>query len=272
MLVGLVGNARQIIGPRSTLREVVHGLALNTSLQWLIDVGDSASYAGAGQTVTDLSGNSISWVFGDSSGDATSDPSFSGVAGRQSSSEYLLGAVGYPTYERLTTAAATWSNTAHKDSAVYTYAGWHYTIDSAGLGSDYIYSADPVVSAPRIQLSSRSSGGGADEDKLTLIQYNGTTYQYVALSSGVIPYAQWCFLAASYTESTGAWTVQINATQTSGTQAYVSPSSVTATTRARINMASDPGGRFGGGAWWSRALSATELTSLYNNTKAKFGL
>lgn len=263
MLAAFVPAPLQVLPTR--MIDSIKRLGLQTSLQFCIDAGDVASYSGSGQTVQDMSDQNHDFTFGPTTGTEATDPTFIGVAGRQSSGEYWLGTIA--TRKMLVTPRGTWSD-VHKNGSAFTAAFWHY---HSGNGSGVFSTLEPsdpsqVGIAIGTFVGPPAGVWGMDVYSLTDI----TTYN----SDLVIPTGQANFLAISLNEATGAYVIQTNGTTKTGTQAYTSTTEVASGQDVWVlpsSSASTAAGRLYNACFWTRALSATELLNLYNATKAKFG-
>lgn len=247
-------------------------LGLTSGLKLCLDAGDENSYT-SGQKWLDVSGGGYDFYRGAGSSSEGSDPTFNGSVGGQSSSEYWSFDGGdYFTYD---TSNETWMENFHKNNAVITIAAWVYM---ASIGNLQVIFGNNLTDA--------LIGFGFCVNSTGLLRYVVTeghagTPSFVDGSLSV-PTGQWSFVGLSLTEATGAGgaVFQVNGTQETVSSTYSSPSSSSATFTTAIGIAADPpplyirnGGRVADlSVWEGVALTAAELTSLYNATKGKFGL
>lgn len=253
------------------LIDQITALGLTSGLQLCLDAGDATSYT-SGQTWTDRSGNGNSFFRGTTSASQATDPTFNGVAGGASSSEYWSFDGGDYFRE---TAGHTFANGWHKNNAALTLVGYLYPVGSAA--QQFIFSDDVFTGSSAAGINFYQDA----EDQLHLFVANdsGSTVLNVE-TPGPFNLNAWNFFAAALDESVGTngGTLQINADQHSFTSTYSSPSAsdpddpltIGAAGSAEVPMAS--GSRLNSLAAWNRRLSTTELNDLYNATKSKFGL
>jgi hypothetical protein len=253
----------------------VQDLGLTSGLRLCLDAGDVNSYTGTGQKWLDTSGNGYDFFRGTTSSSQSSDPTFNGTAGGQSSSEYWSFDGGdFFTYD---SANETWMNNLHKDNAVLSIAGWVW-IASTG-------EQQPILATA---LSTADRGAALFINSTGLLRWGVVTGGGTGTAASVIGGLSvgtggWHFVGITLTEATGSngATMQVDGTQESLTSTYSSPSSSSATYTMTIGRAEVPEGalhfRSGGrianvAAWEGAALTGQNLTALYNLTKSKFGL
>ncbi len=268
MLPGIAGNAGASgLTPRSTLREIVHALGLQARIKVILDAGDKASYSGSGNTWTDLSGNGYDFVRAFTA-PAVAGPTFSGTAGNQSSSENWTASTYY-SYLEYETSNATWMNAVHKNNGKFTGAGW-FDLTSA----DTFALVDTSGGNPAsIGFAWGSHLIGAPTTTLEFVCHNGTGSLAGSASSGLVPTTTgFTFLAVAVDEAAGTWVMQSGATQASGAISYTSPSASNSTLKLSTTCGarSAGSGQLGELAMADVALTAAELTSLYNATKGRF--
>lgn len=257
----------------TTMIDVIRHLGAESLLRVCYDAGDENSWPGSGQYWKDVSGNGVDAINGTSVGDANRDFAFNGVVGRQSSGESW----------RNNTASfriplQSWMHAFHKNDAQLSIAGWakgsnkgtyaFNTIDAGGL--------DGGPAGPGVGFSAGTGASGSTLYAPTFNAFNDSFSVIGAISSTLIPPSgSWLFTALSFNETSGAWTVQLNGTQQSGTTTYSSPSSSDATKNGEIYVTSSGTGgtlEVNTVAIWSRALAAADLMSIYEATRTKFGL
>lgn len=252
-----------------TMQAAIDRLGLTSGLKLCLDASDINSYSGSGQSWLDTSGNGYDFLRGSTSASQATDPTFNGVAGAQSSSEYWAFDGGdYFTYD---TTNETWMQNIHKDSALFTLAGYSYmaAVSTALAGTDDLTAG---IACWQLVISSGQ--------KLLFRPFqNGGSAAASIASTANIPLSQWVFWALSVNEAAGTGTIQLNGTQESPSTTYASPgttNSGAAMKLAALGTGSSPaasGSRFASFmAWEGAALSAAQLSSLYEVTKGKFGL
>ena len=127
MVLRVIGNVEFNSIPvvtTPTLIEAITTAGLTANLQLALDAGDSNSYSGSGQKWLDTSVNGYDFFRGATSSPDADDPTFNGVAGELSSSEYWLfdGSQTF-TYD---SANETFMDDFHQDGAIGSMVGWIY--------------------------------------------------------------------------------------------------------------------------------------------------
>lgn len=261
----------------TTMIDVIRHLGLTSGLKLCLDAGDVSSYSGSGQIWNDLSGGNYFFTRGANTNASSDDPTFNGVAGRQSASEYWSFDGGDAFFYNTTNPG--WIENLHKDNAIWSLATWfYYVAGGANTFSPIFLTADSGADVGFLFAVDH------DNNLSFFIVNNGVNitspFALTASFNAVVTQNAWNFLAWSYTESTGAVNARVNGETGGGTiGSYTSPSSGSATLTARIGLASSAVGKFPSGArlnslamWEGAAITADQKTALYNATKAKFGL
>jgi hypothetical protein len=258
--------------PPGTALSAVQRLGLTNGLKLCLDAGDINSYSGSGQVWSDTSGNAYHFNRGTGSGSDSADPTFNGTAGRQSSAEYWSFDGG--DYFTLGQSNPTWVNNLHKNDALFSIAGWIWI---ASTGSQQGILATSIVTD--------QVGAGFYVSSTGLLRWSvvrGTAEAEAFLIGGLsVATAGWHFVGISLNEAAGSngAIMQVDGTQESLTSTYSSPSSSNASNTIKVGRAdstlSENNFRSGGRipnieAWEGVALSAQNLTDLYNATKGKF--
>lgn len=263
-----------MVAASTRMIDVIGSLGLTSGLKLCLDAGDENSYS-SGQKWLDTSGGGYDFFRGTSSSSEATDPTFNGTPGGKSQSEYWSFDGGdFFTYD---SANETWMQNIHKNNAIFSIVGWIY-LASTG--------AQQVIFGNTLYLN--RVGFGAYANSTGLLSFgvengSGTIPAYVQNSSA-IPTGQWSFVAISFNEATGSngALFQMNDTQQLFSSTYTSPSSLSATNV--VNIGRDPdsstpdyyirnGGRVANlSVWEGVALSDTQLSSIYDATKATFGL
>jgi len=262
-------------GSASNLKfiDVLTSLGLTTNLKLCLDAGDAASYSGSGQVWADTSGGGYDFNRGTGSGSDSADPTFNGVAGNQSSSEYF----GYDggDYFTLGQTNPSWANSFHKAGAKLTIAGVFYWSSMDNINKNSLIGDD---GASGVGFSFGSSGSLLRHVSVGIAV--GVTFVYTKISSGACNDNSWNFYALSMDMDTGVVIFSINGANEAYTSQSFSgtPSSSAAAYALRIGDLGDgsnienTGNRVGEVAMWDRALSQTELTALFNTIRGRFGI
>jgi hypothetical protein len=250
----------------------IQRLELTSGLKLCLDASDINSYSGAGQSWLDTSGNGYDFFRGTTSAAQATDPTFNGVAGGQSSSEYWSFDGGdFFTYD---TSNETWMNNLHKNSAIFSIIAW---LRPASFSDDHVLFTT---------LGSTATDTGAmiyvgESAFPFLFIANGGSEVLLESSPTALTSGAWNFVGISLNEATGAAGIQWNANGTAATDTstYTSPSASNASITANIGGLSGLGGIFPNGSrlamlamWEGVALTAQNLTDFYSLTKSKFGL
>jgi hypothetical protein len=277
MLPGMFGAVGGL-DATSSLREVIHALGLTSNLKVLLDAGDSASYDGSSQTWTDLSGGGYSFFRGSTSSSQSVDPTFSGTSGGRSSSEYF--SLDGGDYFTLNQSNPSWVNDMHQSGATFTIAEW---IRPGSISSTNYYgflgdgtSASPTTGFA-FGLNATDAGGGAGA---IVGQINASSSSvWFKYSTATASGSAWNFLAISLNMSSGTVIFQINGTQesTSGQSFSGTPSTGSAAATLQIGATGsgtypDNAERYGQVAIWSSALTAAQLSALFQATRGKYGI
>lgn len=263
------------------LIDTITSLGLTSSLQLCLDAGDANSYT-SGQIWSDVSGNSNHFYRGSGSGSESNDPTFNGVAGRQSSAEYFSSDGGDAFWNTATHSfPANW----HKDNATLTAAFFLFIPNGSTEAVNIlcnIYDADDR--GVSVVLSPSSSKMG-----IQMARGVGPSLQtFLTSDSGYIVTNQWMFVSLSFSEGSGQSFVNVNgvvhtlssdtysspssSAPTKGTAIWSTPNTTNNGTDTDTGFLPDNGSRIAEVMAWNRALSQAELASLYAARKSKFGL
>lgn len=254
----------------TTMADVIKHLGVQSGIQLVVDAGDASCYPGSGQVVTDRSGNGTSMQFGSTTGSDADDPGFAGVAGRQSAGEYFTTTVSGSTWGFIKVPSPpAFYATMGKQNALFTFAGWVYNDAHDPTFGDPIFQVGRSTEAG-ISLGFASSSGS---NAWSLNHFaNGGAYSSSFFSGFTSTDDAWMFLALAFDEASGSVLVQKNSSQQSGSYTYsASPSENPSEVSLQMAAASGSVGRVNSAAVWNRKLTASEITSLYNATKTKFG-
>ena len=249
---------------KRSFKESIGSLGLGSNLILCLDAGASSSYDGTSQIWTDLSGNNADFYRGASAASETSDPTFVGTAGGLSSSEYF----SFDGNDYFTEKTAGWGDDVfHTDGATFTILTFVY-LSNVGASQSIFHNYNPgggtafnLTSTGKIQFKVTTSAS-------LIAQVNST----IGLTAN-----QWSMLAISVNESsTTGGTFFINGATQTFNPTYTAPNTVPSTAPARIGSHADAGSQFlvnntriAGLMAWGRALSTAELTSLYQDVKAR---
>jgi hypothetical protein len=260
-----------------TMLAAIERVGVTSDLKLCLDAGDLNSYSGAGQSWLDTSGNGHDFFRGTTSASQSTDPTFNGTAGRQSSSEYWSYDGGdFFTYD---TTNETWMQNIHKNNALFTIAAWIFVADSSQFQGILGTSGN---SNSNVGFFFQAGSTSAPSTNLSFGVQSGSALSLGISKSGV-PTGSWCFVAFSLNEATGAYTMQINDSQDAGTEIYSSPSSSSASFTFMIGGNGGPsapnvrlmasGSRIANlSAWEGVSLTASHLDSIFQVTRGKFGI
>lgn len=277
MLPGMTGMMTGVSSAASgnDLLSIIQSLSLTTNLQLCLDAGDSASYSGSGQTWNDRSGGGYNFYRGADGSAGGTDPTFNGTPGALSSSNYW--SYNGSQYFTLAQSNPAWVNNIHKAGAVYTIAQWVYLNGISSLSQNFACIGDSQVSPTEDGIGFLFASSIVTLLKMNL--YLGSTiYNKDTTTSSTNN--TWNFIAVSVNISTGVVTFNLNGTaETYTSQTYQSPFSVSASATLQIGAAGNgtfpehSGNRVAEVAMWGgTALSSANLISLYNATRARFGV
>lgn len=256
-----------------TMQSAIERLGLTSGLKLCLDASDINSYSGSGQSWLDTSGNGYDFFRGTTSASQATDPTFNGVAGAQSSSEYWSFDGGdYFTYD---SANETWMNNLHKNNATFTIAMWFRLASlpgsSQGLAGAYAATSPPTDIGWEVNVGSASLFG--------FTAYSGGAVARSVFTTGAVSAAQWLFGVISVDEAAGTGFVQVNSTQEAKTTTYTSPSASNANATMRIGDGGDgaapiaSGGRIASTAVWEGiSITTAQALTLFEATRAKFGV
>jgi hypothetical protein len=274
----MIGLVPQIIDAYpSALIDAIQRAGLQSGVQLALDAGDSRSYDGSSQTWLDLSGNSHDFYLGVGATVTANNPTFTGVAGRQTVADYFLFDGG--DWFVKTTANDAFLNSLHKNNAEFTLIQWVYADVNGSTDACGLVATVSDVSAG-IQISNRTATSSGLVWRLNVWDdINGSPIRVIDSTIAMTNLA-WNMVAISFTESTGAglWRINGNEEAIAGAT-YPSPASSDASgvaIGALVNTATPaviaaPDCRISALAMWNRALTSAELLRLYDVTRTKFG-
>jgi hypothetical protein len=256
-----------------SLYDIIDGLGLTTNLNLCLDAGDSASYDPGVQTDKwlDTSGGGYDFFRGSSTGSDAADPTFNGSAGGLSSSEYFSFDGGdWFTYD---SAVESWMQRLSRDGALWSAV----VVVSSPAGT-----TTPIIfgtKAPNLT----SAGMDCIMDSVELLRIrcaNGTTNSNTFTSTAVIGTNTWKVIGLSLDESVGSGGLlaNFNGSAESGTSTYATPSTsgespMVIGARGAGTLPFYSGTRLACLAIWEgTALTAQNLTDIYDAIKGRFGL
>jgi hypothetical protein len=264
--IGILASAG---GSDPRLMSIIQNLGLAANLKLCLDAGDSASYPGSGQTWADRSGQAVDFYRGLGSGSESTDPTFNGVAGRLSSSEYWSFDGVDDRFRIASGANPAWLETFHKDGATFTsmFAFLPTTANTEKLFWD--------SGADQIGIALRQAAGSIQT------RVDNSSPALLHTSSGTLNNGAWNIFGVSISENAGAsgGIDFINGSSATFNPAYSSPSSSSSTTAIVMGGQSGPGAhpiaatsRLGWAAVWDIALTAAQMQVIFEQTRGRFGI
>jgi hypothetical protein len=248
-------------------------LSLTGDCEVCLDAGDSTSYPGSGTKWLDISGNGHDFFLGAAASVDGDEPTFNGVSGGLSSSEYFTYDGSNDMFQYDTTVPA-FAQSWHKNNADFTIIFWHY-FDSANAG----------------QIICTFTGSGHTNTGMTIQAGGYQSHQFVCANGTSSPplnfiadtpplggaYAGWRMTGLSLDEAAGAggsfWVEndqyhQYSASDTfDGT--YTAPDAGACDGELMLGIP-DSGRKTAGVMFFSSSLTKAEMDSIYNQTKTRF--
>jgi hypothetical protein len=272
-----------MVGARGTsLINTLKNLDLTTNLQVCLDAGDLNSWPGSGQVWKDLSGNGNDFNLGSSSSSDSADPTFNGVAGRKSTADYF----SYDGGDRFTLAAASppsWQSGMHKAGGKFTILQWAYVGNLTGLApSQTGFGCGDAAnsSGPTDYIAFTNSA--TTQNALSIAVTNGANAGVVnAKSTLLVTNNAWQMISVAIDVDTRAILFGINeTTETVASVGSASPSSADSHASLVLGAISGNGDapvpingcRIAATAIYTSALSASNLTSIFNASRDRFGV
>lgn len=263
--------------PPGTMLSAIQRLGLASGLKLCLDAGDINSVASGSQAKwLDTSGNGYDFFRGTDASSQSSDPTYNGTPGAQSSAEYYsFDGADYFTYD---SANETWMNNIHKDGATWAFAVWLYVASLPGSAAVLFGNDDSTATNVGVSVFIRAAG----TLRVAVANANGLASGALVLtSSATVNTNAWNFLACQIDESAGTGFLQVNETQEDQTTTYTSPSGSNATRTLEIGRdgTGSPGGtlpnsyRMASFSMWEATVpTKSQVLSLQGVTKVKFGL
>lgn len=264
-----------------SLYNIINGLGLTTNLKLCLDAGDSASYNASVQTAKwlDTSGNGYDFFRGTSTAGDGAEPTFNGTTGGLSSNEYWSFDGGDCfLYD---TTPETWMNNLHKDGAIFSVISIIYKGLSAVNYRTLTTSSTTGGTTQRgVRLLHSASTGTAGAPQVAV---RGDSANALSIQGSVTtPENSWSVVGFSINENGGSnnFILKVNGnTEETFTVSYATPSSNDVIAAAigsfadGITQMLPSSTKFGCLAVWEgTALTATNLTDIYNGIKGRFGL
>jgi hypothetical protein len=247
--------------PNKSFRAIIDDLGLSTGLQLCLDAGDIASYPGSGQTWTDRSSSSSHFLVGATAGAEASDPTFNGIAGNLTESEFWS-FDGGDWFTVATAANPAWIESFHKAGARFTVIAWVFIPVISAFYPIFGNNQDDLLQVG-VNFWFRTTNEikmGVNDGSGVEAWSHATTEQITATG--------WHFAAFSVSDgATGFF--QLDGVQESAAVAFATPSAASASFRTEIGSSGgssstfDNNTRLGSFMMWNRALSAAEMMSLY---------
>ncbi len=238
-----------------------------------VDAGEAASYAGSGQTWADLSGSGNDFHLGADGSATSTDPAFSGTAGKLSGSEKWT--FDGTKYFRLKTSNPSAINAIHKDGWVGSMAAVFHT-DGNTSAQVFAGTTGNALSGTGFFLQ---RSGGASNLTCRITIRNGTSAVLNSGDFGSVQANKWNFAFFNIDEPAGTGVRMVNATSGTFTSTYSSPDSGNAAQTLEI-------GARGGGInpvtaadsiaiymlWNGVAHSATKALALFSLLRGRFAM
>jgi hypothetical protein len=168
-------------------------------------------------------------------------------------------------------------NNLHKDNALHSQAMWVYVTAYPASVAAFMGTKRPGSGSSDRGVSTLYRSGG--DFRFNNIKDSGTVVLQIT-TTATIPLNAWTFLGVTLNEPAGTAVLQINGTQESFTGTYSSPSTSNASQTMTIGAAGGDlsfamlsGTRIANASFWeSVALTAGQLDSIFQATRARFGI
>jgi hypothetical protein len=256
-------------GGQTLLEAIVAAGVSTANLKICLDAGDLASYSGGGQTWFDRSGTGTDFYLGTSSSPESADPVFNGSAGAASPAEYWSFDSASDSFTLVAGANPAWVEPFHKNGATYTIMC--AVMRSNPLGVTRIFSDRGAGTGISVTVLGTSSG---TPGILNLTVTNGGSTALSADSTTALANGAWSIVGLSVSENGGAagGIFSVNDTNNTFNPNYTSPSSGSAAAVMSLPNGTNALDRFPWIAVWDVALSAADMTAIYNQTRIRFGI
>lgn len=255
-----------LLKPDQRLYNIISDAGLLTNLVLCLDAGDLASYDGSSQTWTDRAASNH-FFRGTTSGSEATDPTFNGVAGAKSASEYFSSDGGDLFKE---SSALTFADAWHKNNGAFTMLALYWIGASKSASTALFNNTGQVgTGAPGVGMLVTSS---RTLRLFHAIDDTGTAQNITTTATATL--SSWNFLAAAFDEATTNADLVVN-----GTAENFTPTASTATAAKassnRIGSTADAatndfesGERIACFAAWSTKLTAAQIATIYTALKA----
>ena len=272
MPLGGAWGTTPLTSTRFALKEIIQRAGQTDSLKLCFDAADAESFT-SGQSWLDRSGNGYDFFLGTTSGADATDPTFNGTAGGRSSSEYFT--TGGNDFFRYDTTNEAWMQTLHKDNAVFSSIAWLYAVDTVGAWGIW-GTRGASGTGTGATLVSNGAGGGL----LMSVKNAGADGLTFESATAKITAATWSMAAVSVDEAAGIGLMRLNQLTDTFTSTYTTPAAGDASFTMEIlasgnavNTGVASGNRIASIAiWQGRALSAYELSVLFEMSRLRFGV
>lgn len=260
---GTLGNT--FSPPYSTsIQTIIQDLGLTGNLKLLLEAGNLPSWGGAGTKWNDESGGGYDFFRGADGTVQASDPSFNGVAGNVSLSEYWgFDGAQYFTYD---SANEAWMNNIHKAGAKFTAVCLAYIASLTAtrqclIGDSGLTLFGHIGFHLRLDNTGLTYGTGNNTGAANFL----VTYNPAALTVGA-----WHLFSISVDDVAGTYVIGVDDSFSAGGGHYLAPSALAADQVLQIGAAGAANIPFSNGArmgfaaiWEGTSLTQAELTSLY---------
>lgn len=261
---GVVGTAHRL----PVLKEVLYSLSLTTNLKLCLDAGDVNSFpSSTGTKWLDVSGNGYDFFRGADGSASSDDPAFNGLVAGQSANEFF----SFDGGDRFVydTTSESWMDALHKDNAKFSMVGWFRLVNSVTT----IFGNSDAVPGVTVGLEPAT-------DTLSFIVYRPPAFPAFSETISINVPTGDVFVGVRVDEAANTWAAVVNGTAVTGASCtYSSPSSAAAGGRMGIGdngggLSRAPSGTrvYAFAMYEQTALTTTQMISIYNASKAKFGL
>ena len=247
----------------------LQALGLSGTCVLCLDAGESTSYS-SGQKWLDLSGNGYDFFLGADGSASSDDPTFNGVAGDLSSSEFWsFDGSQLFTYD---TDNEDWMNEMAQDGADFTLLAWAY---SGTVADDHTWFGTGSATTGIVYKTSHSG-----DSRLNV--YNGSSSVLETDSGSSLSDSAWHLLGISINEASGSSDSFhfFDGTAATFTATYNPEPSTGDSSKMEIGGrpgAGSPsvllnGDRMAGFMAFTSSLTESECDSIFDRQKARFGI
>lgn len=244
-------------------------LGLTSGLLVCLDAGDIRSYGGSGQVWSNLAPNAGTDFFLGTTGSVDAgDPVFNGTAGALSDAEYFELDFG----DKFIESAAGWgADEFVKDGYAYTVAAVIFvpaprarTLNVLTVGTGPPYTRFGITTSDQLTffVDPSSAAGSVNQFSGTGVTIAGGSWNFVAMTAVDVNANDSLFQA-------NGSSISVNCNNPQGNTAPAAGPAVIGAFANGLQEVED-GTRFGAVLVWDRALSQSELTSLYGEIKSRW--